>query len=256
MTDNVVIPDIYVFVTFFVFLLLVTILCFLLGRLHQAGKTQKKNTLQIVDLENKLSREQLEKIETKLNPHLFKNVLNSIQSHAFQTYISLDKLASVLDYILYESPDQLVSPKDEIDFALNLIEINKIKVNPLYDIKVKTNIDKTDSLYEEKVVAPFISIDLIENAFKHGDFQSKDAFIHIFLDYQKTTLSIKVVNKVLHRSSLTQEYGGYGVQALEKRLQVLYKNNFKLERKKEGDTYTAELKINLVGYKNKMHIVR
>ncbi|WP_449398940.1 histidine kinase [Chryseobacterium wanjuense] len=67
-----------------------------------------------------------------MNPHLFKNILNSVQSHAYQTYMSLDKLANVLDYILYESNNKFVSPKEELNFALSLIEINKIKVNPLF----------------------------------------------------------------------------------------------------------------------------
>src|SRR6187431_143766 len=80
-------------------------------------------------LERKWNSVELETIHYKLNPHLFKNTLNAIQSHAYQTYYALDKLANVLDYILYESQKKFVSPKEEIQFALNLIEINKIKVS-------------------------------------------------------------------------------------------------------------------------------
>lgn len=78
-------------------------------------------------LEKRLNEVQLEQIGTKLNPHLFKNILNSVQSHAYQTYMSLDKLANVLDYILYESNRRFVSPKEELDFALSLIEIIELK---------------------------------------------------------------------------------------------------------------------------------
>ena len=53
-------------------------------------------------LESKVNNMHLESLEYKLNPHLFKNILNSIQSHAYQTFFALDKLANVLDYILYE----------------------------------------------------------------------------------------------------------------------------------------------------------
>ena len=122
---------------------------------------------------------QLEKLESKLNPHLFKNILNSIQSHAYQTYFALDKLANVLDYILYDSRKKYVTPKEEIEFALNLIEINKIKISPLFELKVKTKINESEQLYEQKLLTPLISIDLIENAFKHADLQSPDAFISI-----------------------------------------------------------------------------
>lgn len=78
-------------------------------------------------LEKRLNEVQLEQIGTKLNPHLFKNILNSVQSHAYQTYMSLDKLANVLDYILYESNRRFVSSKEELDFALSLIEIIELK---------------------------------------------------------------------------------------------------------------------------------
>jgi LytS/YehU family sensor histidine kinase len=121
-------------------------------------------------IQERLNEVQLEHIGTKLNPHLFKNILNSVQSHAYQTYMSLDKLANVLDYILYESNNKFVSPKEELNFALSLIEINKIKVNPLFDFRIKSKINKSDEIYEEKVFAPLLSVDLIENAFKHTDF--------------------------------------------------------------------------------------
>ena len=88
-------------------------------------------------MENKINSVELEDLKYKINPHLFKNILNSIQSHAYQTYFSLDKLSNVLDYILYETDKRFVSVKEELHFALNLIEINKLKLSPLFDIKIK-----------------------------------------------------------------------------------------------------------------------
>ena len=75
-----------------------------------------------VDFEERFNHLQLETLESKLNPHLFKNILNSIQSHAYQTYFAMDKLSNVLDYILYESRQRFVSPKEEIDFAIEQLE--------------------------------------------------------------------------------------------------------------------------------------
>lgn len=90
-------------------------------------KTSRKLQEQITKLENAVHSQQLVDIDYKLNPHLFKNVLNTIQSHAYQTYHSLNSLSNVLDYILYESDKKYVSPEQEINFALNLIEIYKVK---------------------------------------------------------------------------------------------------------------------------------
>ena len=93
-------------------------------------KSNKKNNQLTIDyklLESKANAVELEGIKYKMNPHLFKNILNSIQSHAYQTYFALDKLSNVLDYILYETDKKHVTVKEEIEFALNLIEINKLK---------------------------------------------------------------------------------------------------------------------------------
>jgi hypothetical protein len=49
-----------------------------------------------------------------------------------------------------------------------------VKVSPLFDIRVKTKIDENERLYWQRILAPLISIDLIENAFKHADLQSAD----------------------------------------------------------------------------------
>lgn len=196
-------------------------------------------------LEARLNDLQLENLESRLNPHLFKNILNSIQSHAYQTYFALDKMANVLDYILYESRKKFVSAQEEIDFALNLIEINKIKVSPLFDLRVKTNIDSTDALYKHDLLAPMVSIDLIENAFKHADLQSAGSFISVAIEFTSGKFSITVSNRISSRGKLQKEHGGHGNQSLEKRLQILHGGHFELKRFADNDVFTAQLKIDL-----------
>ena len=131
-----------------ILLLLVIALIVVIFKLNQSNQSKKETETQFQLLENKINSLQLETLQSKLNPHLFKNILNSIQSHAYQTYFALDKLANVLDYILYESRNKFVTPKEEIEFALNLIEINKIKVSPLFELKVKTKMQALSNTIE------------------------------------------------------------------------------------------------------------
>lgn len=245
--SNVVI---YLFLT--IILILVLLLCYLGYRLIQSGKSKKNVEEKFHLLEMKVNNLQLETLESKLNPHLFKNILNSIQSHAYQTYFALDKLANVLDYILYESQKKFVSPKEEIEFALNLIEINKIKVSPLFELKVKTKINEGEMLYEQPLLAPLISIDLIENAFKHADLQSADAFISVLFEFKENCFYLTVSNKISDKKALKKERSGIGATTLEQRLKIIYKNQFKLDKFVENDIYIAHLKINLLEYKTKM----
>jgi LytS/YehU family sensor histidine kinase len=235
-----------------ILLLLVIALIVVVLKLIQSNQSKKEKEAQFQLLENKINSLQLETLQSKLNPHLFKNILNSIQSHAYQTYFALDKLANVLDYILYESRNKFVTPKEEIEFALNLIEINKIKVSPLFELKVKTKIAPSELLYEQRLMAPLISIDLIENAFKHADLQNPDAFISIVFEFNDSVFYMTVSNKISPKAPLKKEKSGIGTETLEQRLRIIYKDNFKLERFTEGDVFIAHLKINLLEHKAKM----
>lgn len=235
-----------------IILILIIAICYLVYLLIKIGNSKKKVEEKFHFLEMKVNNLQLETLESKLNPHLFKNVLNSIQSHAYQTYFALDKLANVLDYILYESQKKFVSAKEEIEFALNLIEINKIKVSPLFEMKVKTKINEGEMLYEQRLLAPLISIDLIENAFKHADLQSADAFISVLFEFKENCFYLTVSNKISDKKALKKERSGIGATTLEQRLKIIYKNQFKLDKFVENDIYIAHLKINLLEYKTQM----
>lgn len=249
---NLLLPDYFLFGGIFAIFLLIVICFYLYGKFKSA---QTKNRIlddNFKSLEIKLDNVRLEHIETKLNPHLFKNILNSVQSHAYQTYISLDKLANILDYILYESSNKYVSPKEELDFAISLIDINKIKINPLFDLRIKSKIDKEDPIYLQKIFAPLITVDLIENAFKHTDFLAQDSFISINLTLESREFEMKVSNKISEKAPMEKESSGFGSSSLDQRLKMIYKSHYKLAKSINNDIYTAILKINLGDFYDKM----
>lgn len=250
------IPTHIIFTISGVGLMLIVLLVYVYLRLIKSEKTKREVELKFKELEDRVNALQLENIESKLNPHLFKNILNSIQSHAYQTYFAIDKLANVLDYILYDSRKKYVTPKQEIEFALNFIEINKIKVSPLFELKVKTKINETDALYEQKLLSPLLSIDLIENAFKHADLQSPDAFISIVFEFSDNAFGLTVANKISVKAPMKKENSGLGTEIFEQRLKIVYKNNFKLDKFTEGDVFISHLKINLLEHKAQMLAAR
>ena len=229
---------------------------YLIIRLYRSRKKRNETEVNLKELEGKFNNIQLELIESKLSPHLLKNILNSIQSHAFQTYFAIDKLANVLNYILYDSRKKYVTPKEEVEFALSLIEINKIKLSPLFELKIKLKINENEPLYTQNVMAPLICIDLIENAFKYTDIQSPDAFISITFSFSDNTFSLTVANKVSPKTPIKKAKSGIGKESIEKRLEIIYEENYKLERFIEDDVHIAHLKIKLIEHKAKMLAAR
>ncbi|WP_267291870.1 sensor histidine kinase [Parachryseolinea silvisoli] len=223
------------------------------SQLHRGDPNPEDRALRHQQMEAKLRELELGSLQYKLNPHLFKNTLNTIQSHAYQTYFALDKLANVLDYILYDSGQRFVSLKEELNFASSLIDINRLKLSPLFDLRVKQSIDTTDPVYEQKLVAPLITVDLIENAFKHADLQREDAFIAIVFELRDHQFLLTVSNKISPKPPLRQARGGFGKEALQKRLEILYGTHFTLDQFVENDVYIAHLKIDLRAHKAAMH---
>ena len=105
-------------------------------------------------------------------------------------------------------------------------------------------------------MTPMISIDLIENAFKHTDTQQSDAFISIVLELTDNIFSLTVANKVSRKPNIKKEKSGIGSKSLEQRLSIIYKNNYKLNKFREEDVFISHLTIDLLEHKTEMYNLR
>jgi LytS/YehU family sensor histidine kinase len=146
----------------------------------------------------------------------------------------------------------MVSVKQEADFAINLIEINKIKTSPLFDVRVKMKFNENDSMLTQKLLAPLISVELIENAFKHADIQQRDSFISVVFEFAEGDFKLTVANKISKKAALKKDHSGVGMEILRQRLKILYEDFYSLECFIEEDVYISHLKLDLLGYKAKM----
>lgn len=214
-------------------------------------KEQTKRNTELSERNNELNSiihsSELKALRYKLNPHLFKNALNSIQSHAYQTYYSMDKLSGVLDYILYDSDQPLVPLSEEMAFAANFIEINRLKVSPLFDLRIRNTIDKDADELSELRIMPLVTVDLIENAFKHTDFQKSESFISIGFQLEKGVFQLDVTNRISEKEPLRKKKSGIGLKNLEERLKIAYPERHKLLVKADGTVFHTQLQIQLHG---------
>lgn len=218
----------------------------LLGiKLRELTKQQLELSERNQELNAMMHSSELKALRYKLNPHLFKNALNSIQSHAYQTYYSMDKLSGVLDYILYDSDQPLVSLEEEMDFAANFIEMNRLKLSPLFDLRVRNAIEKSTSDWTELKIMPLVTVDLIENAFKHTDFQKTESFISISFQLEKGCFQLEVSNRMSEKPQLRKKRSGLGLKNLEERLNIAYPDRHTLVLTSEGTVFNAQLKLQL-----------
>ena len=212
--------------------------------LNRSFKTEKTNK----DLQNKILSAQLQFKEQELNylkkqihPHFLFNTLNTIYGLALKqsknTPEIILKLSNLLDYILYQVEKPLVSLREEVFHIKEYIELEKVRFQDT--LKVEFN---ASDIHEEIQIAPMLLIPFVENAFKHG--QRSEGYLKIQID-------IKVENMLLDfsikNSTLTEEpeknENGIGLENLRKRLDLNYKDNYRLGKSITDGWYIARLII-------------
>lgn len=230
-----------------------------LAYLRQARELQKQaKQLQQLKQEALHYRSQAQDAEMQerdlqLNPHLFKNTLNAIQSYAYKTHLSLERLGGVLDYLLYDSRVNFTSLEEELEFLTSFVELNRFRLNPLFEFSFSVSADQKNPFYRQKLILPLITVDFIENAFRHGDLSSAQGFISVTLRLEGSQLVYMVSNRLNPEPLITHTKGGLGQHSLQRRLELKYTGCYELVYTPGDDVYKAYLKLDLDAVKHKMH---
>ncbi|MDD4150139.1 MAG: histidine kinase, partial [Bacteroidales bacterium] len=205
----------------------------------------QQNQFQIHKLEQAKTISELDFLKTQMNPHFLFNILNNIY---IQTRIEpkkssemILKLSDLLRYQLYECSQDKVMLKAEVEYLRNYVELQKMRIAKV-DIKFEQN-----GSFKGLMVYPFMFIPFLENAFKHGiSSKNVDNFIHIFVEIVEKYVIFAVKNsKNDTKPSLGKKQGGIGLINIERRLELLYKDNYELTVEDREEYYYVKLKIEL-----------
>lgn len=200
----------------------------------------------VQELERQLRESKLDGLQIMLNPHSFRNTLYSIQSLAKKTLHSVDSLAGILDYMLYDAQQRFVPLEKELKFAKEYLQLYRNSLSQSVKIKADFGTEENESYYQSARIPPMLFAHFIENAFKHGDKDSEDAFIHLKLEVLPDNhIVYSVRNRIGPKDN--QQKGGLGYQKLKERLTLLYPDtsHYHLDHKPEGEIYSANLKLRL-----------
>jgi hypothetical protein len=192
------------------------------------------------DLENQRLTAELAFLKSQINPHFLFNSLNSIYSLAYQKSDTAPeailKLSEIMRYMLYESNDGKVDLAKEIQYLQNYIDLQKIR----FGNKAFVDFKITGEVGNQKIV-PLLLIAFIENAFKHGVASDPSVPIRLMINLSGSNLHFYIENKK-HMNNRDIE-GGVGLANVERRLELLYPGNYKLDIQDKPDIYTAELSL-------------
>lgn len=182
---------------------------------------------------------ELKFLKSQINPHVLFNNLNTIYSYSIEkpedTPELILMLSDNLKHVLYESNEKTISLEKEVHFIDNYIKFQKIRTEGVKQINYSKTID---SLSHQ--IAPLLLITIIENAYKHSTLNSE---IKVKINVDEGVLNFACENDFDDQKVTTTDLK-IGLQNLEKRLELIYKDDYEFNIDKNKD-FKVTLKLNL-----------
>ncbi|MEI6048709.1 MAG: histidine kinase [Bacteroidota bacterium] len=180
------------------------------------------------DAEKEHLKTNLALLRHQVSPHFFMNTLNNIHSliemDTAKAQDAVERLSTLMRYLLYDSARNTIELKKEIEFIHSFISLMQLRHSD--EVDVKTIIPKQ---IPDAQIPPMLFISLIENAFKHGVCYPLKSYIYFELQILETSL-LCIVKNSKHKNTTNQhgEYSGIGLDNIKDSLRLLYEDNFRL----------------------------
>lgn len=209
-----------------------------LRRINQSLALEKEKQ----ELEKLNLRTQVSYLKEQINPHFLFNALNTIYAlslkQAKETPEVIVKLSDILRYLIYSSRSELVSLSREMETIKSYLELQRKRLGESFQIEVK-EYGSSNGVF----IIPMVLIVLVENAFKHGELQ-KSGFVSIVVEIEQDSLLFSVQNKIKPKEQV--EPGGIGLKNIRQRMDLTYKDHYRLRTEQIEDTFIATLRINRI----------
>jgi hypothetical protein len=207
-----------------------------------AATEKMRSNLEAVQLDTEIKF-----LKSQINPHFLFNTLNNLFSMAQgrgndELADGISKLSGMMRYMIYESNEDSVLLKKEIEYLQNCIVLNKLRyaddeVKVLFDYP-----DKTEGVF----VAPMLFIPFVENAFKHGVSIGQSSQIVISISLSNKQLIFSCQNMCYSSiKKMAEEKSGIGLENIKRRLELVYPGKHKLMIDDEGGKFNIKLAIDL-----------
>lgn len=186
---------------------------------------------------------QLQFLKAQINPHFLFNTLNNIYSLSLtgspQTPNMILKLSDLLRYVVYESKYDKVLLEKEVKHIKKYTELVQMKSEHPLDIQIEVKGD-----IEGVMIEPMILIPLVENCFKHCDFDTNEsAFTRIILEIRNGSLIFKTQNSKNEIDTQKDTVGGVGLENIKRRLNMYYPNRHVFEIQNDSKFFAVNLSL-------------
>src|SRR6186713_2277646 len=192
-------------------------------------------------MQEQKSLAELNLLKSQVQPHFLFNTLNNIYYEAFResprTALLIGRLSDIMRYFVDESPKEKVALSTEVQFLQNYIALEKIRIR--HGVQVSFLQEYKGDFF----IPPMLLMTFVENIFKHGvDRSGMDNKVLLSLAEQDGYLLFRTEN-ALQAPDTGLPTAGFGIRNLQRRLNLLYGNNFELITSRTEQSFLAYLKI-------------
>ena len=169
---------------------------------------------------------------------MLNNLYGLVSKDAGKAQKVILKLSDLMRYSIYESENEMVTLKEEVDYLKNYIELHKMRYHKNIVVNFNCDID------ENKRVAPLLFIILLENAFKDGVERIREnASVTINFTSSESDIKFEIENNFDSSENLENK-AGIGLKNLKRRLELTYPNKHNLLLSSTERSYSAKLILN------------
>jgi len=196
-------------------------------------------------MENDKLAYELKFLKAQINPHFLFNTLNNLYylaySQSANTTEVIAKLSQMMRYMIYDSNYPKVALSKEIEYMQNYISLERLRLNN--EVPIDFTIEGST---EHILVTPLIFITFLENAFKHGvSANTAGSWVKIHFQVNGNQIVYTVENTKLRTSLAEKEKSGFGLQNLQRRLELSYPGSYRVKTDDLPDRYFAQLNLSL-----------
>jgi LytS/YehU family sensor histidine kinase len=186
---------------------------------------------------------ELQYLKAQVNPHFLFNAINSvyilIKKDPKQAEETLIKLSDLLRFQLYDCSGDRILIEKEIEYLQNFISLEQLRRGERVKVRFKTQ-----GKFDGYLVAPFLLIPFLENAFKYvSNYPDKPNTVEAKLEYANGRLSASFVNSV--DGTPDRAVGGIGLKNVKRRLELIYPGKYELTIGHNPESYSVNLSIQL-----------
>lgn len=203
--------------------------------------------LQQSEMERRNMQSELGILRSQINPHFLFNVLNNIDALIFEDREKASNaiflLSKIMRYMLQESDEEKVMLDKELAYIQDYLELAKLSFGDPNFLEYKV----TNLASSGKQIPPLLFIPIIENTVKHCNKQSKSPGIQISFHIEKESIQLKTSNYVKRNDfKLPESATGTGLKNVEKRLKLLYNDNYVFDINRNMDKFEVDIKLPLL----------